>query len=285
MNIKKKQVYTFLKMSAGAAICAIGINLFIVPVNLYNGGAIGIAQIIRSLIHMDVPFDLSGILNFILNIPLFLLAYYKIGKKFFFKTLWCVIVETIFFSLVVLKAPIIEDRLTACLVGGIVSGYGVGLTLRNGACCGGLDILALYYALNVKNGTVGKLSAAVNGAIYAMCAILFDIQTAIYSLIYAVIFSFVIDKVHLQNINVSVIIFTKIDHVEDGIMKDLGRGVTKWKGAGAYTEQSTNILYTVINKYEINILKHDVLEKDPNAFIIFNDGSYVTGNLLKHFAN
>lgn len=277
----RKTIKTYFMITVGATLCALGINLFIVPVNLYNGGAIGIAQIIRTLLNLNVSFDVAGIINLMINIPLFILAYKGVSRKFFVRTLYSVIVQTILFSLVVLPTPIIDDRLTACLIGGIVSAYGVGITLRYGGSCGGIDILGVYFTSKKTNGSVGQLSGIINGSIYLVCAILFDLPTAIYSIIYAFVFSLVVDKAHYQNINVSVMIFSKVDYLQDAIMYDMKRGVTCWKGIGGYTDAETNILYTVISKYEINTLKRNILSVDPKAFIIFSEGSSVTGNLEK----
>lgn len=277
----RNDLNTYLHITLGAALCALGINLFIVPVNLYNGGAIGIAQIIRTLLNLNVSFDIAGIINLMINIPLFILAYKGVSRKFFVRTVYSLLVQTILFSFIVLDAPIIEDRLAACLIGGIITAHGVGMTLRYGSSCGGIDILGVYYTSKKPDASVGQLSGIINGIIYAICAVLFDLPTAIYSIIYACIFSLVVDKAHHQNINVSVMIFSKVDYLQDLIMFDLKRGVTCWKGIGGYTDSSTNILYTVISKYEINQLKKCILEVDPKAFIIVTEGLNVTGNLEK----
>ena len=261
---------------------------FIVPVSLYNGGVIGIAQIIRTIaseiFHLPLPqnFDISGIINFILNIPLLLVAYKSISKKFFLRTVLSVVSQTIFFTLIAIpKEPIIDDILAACLIGGIVSGVGMGITLKAGGSGGGIDILGVYFSKKYSDFSVGKLGIIINGVIYIACAVLFEIPIAIYSVIYAVFYSLIVDKIHYQNINTTVMIFTKKDNVQEKIMSEMGRGVTYWKGNGAYTEEDTAILVTVISKYEIPQIKRIIHEKDPKAFIIFNEGMSVSGNFEK----
>lgn len=283
-----KNLKTYAIIIAGAFIFAFGVNIFIVPVSLYNGGVIGIAQIIRTIaseiFHLPLPqnFDISGIINFILNIPLLLVAYKSISKKFFLRTVLSVVSQTIFFTLIAIpKEPIIDDILAACLIGGIVSGVGMGITLKAGGSGGGIDILGVYFSKKYSDFSVGKLGIIINGVIYIACAVLFEIPIAIYSVIYAVFYSLIVDKIHYQNINTTVMIFTKKDNVQEKIMSEMGRGVTYWKGNGAYTEENTAILVTVISKYEIPQIKRIIHEKDPKAFIIFNEGMSVSGNFEK----
>lgn len=286
MNNNKKNIKQYGTIIIGALLFCFGINLFISPVDLYNGGVVGVSQIIRTILVQYFPevknFEIAGIINFILNIPLLLMAYKSISKKFFIRTVVSVIAQTIFFTIIKIPStPIIDDQLAACLIGGIISGAGVGITLRAGGSGGGIDILGVYFTQKYKNFSVGKLGIIINTVIYGVCAILFELPIAIYSVIYTTFFSLIVDKIHYQNINTSAMIFTKKKNVELGIMKEMGRGVTCWKGEGAYTGEETKILVTVISKYEINQLKKIVLDKDPKAFIIFNEGMNVIGNFEK----
>lgn len=275
----------YISITIGALALVIGINVFIVPLNLYNGGTIGISQIIRSVLsiyfNIKFNFDIAGTINLFINIPLLILAYRGVSQKFFYRTIYALIVQTIFFTFIRISEPIIPDALTACLIGGIISGYGVGMILSAGGSSGGFDILGMYFVKR-KRGSVGQLSTMLNACIYVICAILFEIPTAIYSIIYSVIFSIIVDRVHFQNVKVSVLIFTKMDYLQDRIMFDLNRGCTCWKGIGGYTDAETNIIMTVISKYEINMLRRYILELDPNAFIVAQEGLQVIGNYEIH---
>ncbi|MEG0273767.1 MAG: YitT family protein, partial [Longicatena sp.] len=168
----------------------------------------------------------------------------------------------------------------ACLIGGLIGGFGIGLALKSGGSGGGLDILGVYFAKK-SNFSVGKLSIVVNALIYVCCALLFTISTAIYSIIYTACMYMMVDKIHYQNINMTAMIFTKNDKVQESILKETRRGVTYWKGAGAYTKTDTFVLMTVINKYEVSQLKKIILSIDPNALIIFNEGMSISGNFEK----
>lgn len=278
----------YLLILLGSFLFCLGLNAFIVPVHLYNGGTVGIAQIIRTLLttHANLPipanFDISGIINLILNIPLLILAFVSIGKKFFIRTVFSVITQTIFFSVILIpETPIIPDTLTACLIGGIAAGCGVGITLKAGGAGGGLDILGVYFAKKKPDFSVGKLSIYFNAFVYLACAILFELPTAIYSILYSTIYSTVVDKIHYQNINMNVIIFSKEKNLPEKIISELRRGVTHWDGVGGYTDTETHVVVTVCSKYEINQLRRVVLDADPQAFIIFNEGLQVTGNYEK----
>lgn len=285
-NTKVKKIKQYGIIIMGALLFCLGVNLFISPLGLYNGGVVGISQIIRTIIVDYFPsvknFEIAGIINFIINIPLLLIAYKSISKKFFVRTVVSVIAQTIFFTIITIPSTaIIDDPLAACLIGGIITGAGIGITLRAGGSGGGIDILGVYFTQKYKDFSVGKLGIIINTIIYGICAILFELPTAIYSVIYTTFFSLIVDKIHYQNINTTAMIFTKMKNIESGIMKEMGRGVTCWNGEGAYTGEESRILVTVISKYEINQLKRIVLEKDPKAFIIFNEGLSVTGNFEK----
>ena len=171
--------------------------------------------------------------------------------------------------------------LTACIIGGLISGVGTGLILRGGSSGGGQDIIGILCAKKYPGFSVGKIGIIMNIGVYGVCMMLFDMEVVIYSLIYATVVSLAIDKIHIQNINMSVMIFTKKLGVAKAIMEETGRGVTNWEGTGAYTKENTEILYVVISKYEVNQIKRIVQGIDPKAFMIFTEGTAVTGNFEK----
>jgi uncharacterized membrane-anchored protein YitT (DUF2179 family) len=270
----------------GSALFSASINLLIVPYKLYNPGCTGIAQVIRTVFlnitGLSFSFDIAGVINFLLNIPLYFLAYKSISKKFLLGTVISIIMQTICFSVIsVPEIPVINDILASCVIGGIFSAVGIGCTLIAGCSGGGTDILGMYASLKWKNFSVGKLTIIINTAIYLVCAILFDYQTAIYSIIYAGIFSLVLDRVHLQNIQMYCMIFTRKGEVKEKIIRQLVRGLSYWDGIGGYTNTGIEVIVTIISKYEVNQLKKLILEMDPQAFIIIMEGTRVVGNFEK----
>ncbi|MCI9052106.1 MAG: YitT family protein [Lachnospiraceae bacterium] len=285
----KEQMNKYGMVLAGAVLYSMGVNFFIVPVSLYSGGVVGISQVIRSILveycHIHFPgfIDISGIIYFLINVPLLFLAYKEISRRFFVKTVMAVGIQTLMMTLLPIPTvPILDDVLAACLTGAILCGFGAGLTLKAGGCSGGTDILGVYLTKKMKSFSVGKLNTIINFCLYAVCAVLFNISTAIYSIIYSVFMSNVTDRVHSQNIMTTAIIFTKSNQIQDAILKELNRSATLLKGIGAYTKQDVNVLITAVSKYEFDFLRRVCDEKDPHAFIINFNKVSISGNFEKH---
>ncbi|MBD5530516.1 MAG: YitT family protein [Lachnospiraceae bacterium] len=271
----------------GAAIYAAGTNLFIVPSGLYSSGVMGLCQILRTLLveYLHLSFgsvDIAGMIYYIINIPIFVVGYKKMGKKFLLKTLICVTVMSAGMA-VIPVTQIVEDTMLACVIGGIICGAGVGILLRMGASGGGMDIVGVILVKWRQDFSVGRVNLAMNLVLYSACLFLFDVETALYSVINAAVYSVAIDKLHSQNINVEVNVITKISsqELEKEVFSELGRGITKWKTVGAYTHEESHILYIMMSKYEVHQLRNIVHKYDPQAFIVINEGVHVEGNYLK----
>lgn len=277
-----------LLLSCFGGFCfALGVNLFILPLNLYNSGFMGVAQLIRTFVmetfHLSFgQTDITGIIFFIINLPICFLAYKKVGKSFFMGSMVVIVIQSMSQTLIPVPAePIISDYLTACIVGGVISGGGTGLVLLGGHSGGGQEMLGMYLTREFPRISVGTIGLILNLFVYSICLFLFDVEIVVYSLIYAVVFAIVCDKVHMQNININVLVFTKKPGVDTIIMEKTGRGVTKWEGVGAYTDEKTYILSIMISKYEIDQIKALILSKDPKAFVIFSECGEVIGNFEK----
>ncbi len=270
-----------------ALMYAVGLNLFVVPAQLYSGGLMGVCQVIRTLLvdylHMNFQsFDIAGIIYYIINIPIFITAVARMRRQFFAKTMVTVTAMTLFLS-VVPTAQVVKDNMAACVVGGIISGAGIGIVLRMASSGGGLDVVGVLLTKWKRDFSVGKVYLIVNMTLYLVCLFLFDMEIVVYSVIFAAVHSLAIDKVHTQNINVEANIITKSNNValEKAIMEEMGRGITKWTTLGAYTYEQSHMLYITLSKYEVSRLKAVVRQYDPNAFIVINEGVTVDGNFLK----
>ena len=286
---KKAEIYKLFWALFGATLYALSMNLFIVPAQLYTGGIMGFSQLLRTFLvdYLKFPFqhfDVTGIIYYIFNIPILLLSFNKIGKKFFFKTLLCVTWITVAMSIIPTPTePLLQnDLLGTCFIGGLLGGYGLGTVLKMGGSSGGMDIVGMILIKWKKNFSVGKANLLVNIILYSICILLFDIRIVIYSLIYASICSIAVDRVHDQTINVEVTIITKIDctQLNEEIFHELGRGITIWQSTGAYTQENSKVLYILLSKYEVRQLRHIVKKYDPNAFMVVNEGVYINGNYL-----
>ena len=284
----KKNLTEMAWALVGTTLFSLGVNIIITPLGLYNGGFMGMAQLIRTGLVQGLGLtflgqvDIAGIIYYIINIPLFIWAWKEMGKRFLVSSLITVSVQTVWMTFVPIpKEPIISDYLTACIIGGLVVGTGVGMVLRGRSSGGGQDIVGVVCTKKYPGFSVGKITIMMNAAIYAVCLWMFDIEIVVYSLIYTTVLAMACDRMHVQNINISAMIFTKKDGIDQAVMKEMGRGVTKWEGVGAYTNEGTHILYIMINKYEIDQIKEIIHRVDPHAFIIFNEGSSVLGNFEK----
>ena len=273
----------------GAVIHAAAINLFVVPQGFYSGGLYGVCQVIRTLLVQQfglvTPVDLAGVLYLLLNIPLLILAWRSFGRPFVIRMTVCTAVDSIALALIPSPAvPIVADPLSACLIGGICSGFACGLILTCGCSTGGLDVLGLYLSKKGSRFTVGKFSISFNAVLYAACALIFSLHTALYSVIYTVFASLFIDRAHQQNISVQMLIFTKnkSEEMRAFIIERLSRGVTLWNGRGGYTNEPLEVLCVCLNKYEVLTTQQMLREVDSNAFFIVQEGVQVGGHFERH---
>ncbi|MGN0976748.1 MAG: YitT family protein, partial [Faecousia sp.] len=227
--------------------------------------------------------DIAGIVLYIINIPLLILAYRSLGRWFFVCTLVCVTFQTIFLTFLPIPTPpILSDRLAGAIVGGVVAGYGSGLTLRNGGCGGGQDILGLYFMKKDRNFSVGKISMMVNIVVYVACALMFDLTTVVYSLIYVAVYSFVTDLTHTQNQNMAALIITTSDEVLPTIQRMTNRSATYWGGIRYYTKSDCRVIFMALSKYEAVHISQAIKQLDDHAFVTFFKVDAIVGNFSKH---
>ncbi len=282
--------FKFSKCIAGTLIFSIAINWFVVPNNLYTSGVLGFAQLIRTIIvsffNLNISIDISSIIYYMINIPLLLIAYKKISKTLFIRTLFTVTINSLFLAIIPIpEKPLIQDLLANVLIGGILGGIGVGMTLSTGSSTGGIDILGILFSRKSTKLTVGNISLVFNAVIYVACGYMYGLEIAIYSVIYSIFESIMIDKHHTQNIFSEAFIFTKT-HPQKLIYfinNELKRGATYWEAIGGYTNTKTYITYTVLSKYERMRLERHMNEFDPNAFMVGDDGVETKGLFNKYF--
>ena len=274
--------------TVGSIIFAFGMNLFIVPLVLYTAGLLGYAQVARTLLEtvggMHFQVDIANIIYYVLNIPIFFVAYRHMGKRFFVNTILYLTVYSVAASLIPIPAaPLIDDTITCTLIGALICGCGFGFTLTCGGSLGGLDIVGLAISKKVRWLTVGRFGILVNATLYIACFFLFDLPTVLYSLIYTVAFCMVTDRFHQQNINMQVMIATKApgEDVPRRLTEKLGRGVTCWEGSGAYTGDPLRVFWVCTSKYELDDLRETVYSIDPGAFFTVQQGVSIYGNYMR----
>lgn len=264
----------------GTIFIALGINMFIVHANILSGGLSGIALIIQYV--TKIP---AGYTVLILNIPLFLISFKRINKRF---TVYSFI-GTIFLSffLVITSGTkdllSINDPLVLCIYGGVLTGAGLGIVFSNYGSTGGLDIVTILIKQKYQNFQIGTISFAVSAIIVLVGAIIFGLSSALYTLICMYLTSTVMDKI-IKGFNkqkLILVISDKEDEVCKNLMDNIERGITFLYGEGAYTKKNKKILYCVVTLQQLPLLKQIVRGTDSEAFISILDVAEVEGKGFK----
>jgi uncharacterized membrane-anchored protein YitT (DUF2179 family) len=261
-------------ISVGCVIFVIGMNSVLIPGKLLSGGLVGIAMILQYLYSfLDV-----GLVYFLLNIPLVLLGWLNISRRFMLYTIF----GMAFFSLAAasIKPPVValSDPILSALLAGVICGTGAGLVLRSLGSAGGLDIIAVY--LNNRFGfQPGFVFFFVNTSVLLVGAYFFGLQIALYSIIYVYTSSRIIDAV-LTGFNRRkslMIISDRYEQIVENIYSRVNRGVTLFKAEGGYTGKEKNVIFSVTTLTELPKMKQLVYETDPEAFLVINDTLEVLG--------
>ncbi|MEJ5348767.1 MAG: YitT family protein [Desulfosoma sp.] len=258
----------------GSLIFVLGVNAVLVPQKLLSGGVVGVAVILHYLYpSVDVGhFYLLG------NIPLMVLGWFSISRRFMGYTLFGMVFFSLAASWIKVPAVPLSDPLLAAVLAGVWCGLGGGIMLRSLGSAGGLDILAIY--LNTRWGIrVGVTYMAANVMILGVGGFFFGLEKALLSVVYVYASSRVVDAV-LVGFNrrkMVLIITSQVQKVADFILNSIGRGVTFLKGMGGYSGEDREVILTIITLTELPKLKEAVFRMDPNAFVIINDTLEVLG--------
>ncbi|NLE83059.1 MAG: YitT family protein [Chloroflexi bacterium] len=282
-----EDVLDFFLCMLGGMIYSIGINTLILPFGLYIGNMTGIAKIVLELLQRYFPNlqDATGLILLAFNLPLLLIAFNSINRKFFMKTIITVVTVSAVMMFIPVKAviPGLDDMLTLAILGGILCGFGVGLSLRAGGSSGGVDILGVLITLKKPDFSVGRVSLFISLLVYAYTLFTGPPVILVYSVIFTLIYSLVVDRVHYQNVKISVMVISKNKDILQYIIDETHRSATYWGGHGAYSGADFLVINTVVSKYELLRLRRGVVELDPQAFIIENNSVNVTGYFPSHF--
>ncbi len=260
-------------VAVGACGVALSLNYFIVPNRIVDGGVAGIAILIHYLLGLP-----TGWLVLVLNIPVFLLGFRFMGKRFLFLSIWGVLVVSLALELSAGVRPVTQDLLLASLFGGLLTGVGMGIIFRSQGSLGGTDIVALI--LNGKfSFSVGQVLLAIDAAIFTVAAFLFKPELAMYAIIYMFVATRVVDYVQagLSHTKAAIIISNEPDKIARDIMTILERGVTFLNGSGAYSGENKKIIYCVVTRAELARVKEIIRENDPGAFVALSETPEVLG--------
>ncbi len=247
----------------GATLSSIGLEIFLVPNEIVDGGVVGISIMASHLSGLPL-----GMFTFVLNLPFIALGYRQIGKSFVLSTLFANICLSAGVSLLHPIPGLTHDVLLAAVFGGIINGAGVGLIIRSGGSLDGTEIVAII--LDKKSSmSIGEIVMTFNVFILSGAGFIYGWDRAMYSLIAYYIAFKVIDVV-VEGIDESkavMIISDKSAEITDAVTARLGRGVTLLDGTGGYSKIPATVIYVVVSRLELAKLKSIVLGKDPNALI------------------
>ncbi|MFJ7725826.1 YitT family protein [Neobacillus sp. NPDC097160] len=274
---KRKIFQRILLITLGAILMSVGLEIFLVPNNVIDGGITGISIMLSYMTGWKL-----GIFLFILNIPFFFIGYKQIGKTFALSTLYGIIILSIGTTLLHPVPAFTQDILLATVFGGIVLGIGVGLVIRYGGSLDGTEILAILFN-NKLPFSVGEIIMFFNLFILGSAGFVFSWDRAMYSLIAYFVAYKTID-VTITGLDESKSVWIISDNarqIGDAIMNRLGRGVTYINGEGAYSGDDKKVIFCVINRLEEAKLKEIVTENDDSAFLAVADIAEVRGGRFK----
>jgi uncharacterized membrane-anchored protein YitT (DUF2179 family) len=247
----------------GAVLASIGLEIFLIPNNIIDGGITGISIMVSSLTKLPL-----GMFIFVLNLPFFIIGYRQIGKTFALSTILSVSALSLGVSYLHPIPGITNDTLLATVFGGIILGVGVGLIIRNGGSLDGTEIVAIILDKRIPF-SIGEIVMFFNLFILGSSGFIFGWDRAMYSLIaYFIAFKAIDITVDgIDEAKAITIISEKHKDIAEAIKARLGRGITLLDGKGGYSGIATDVIYVVVSRLEIAKLKGIVHGFDEKALV------------------
>ncbi|WP_264738215.1 YitT family protein [Cytobacillus firmus] len=270
-----KEIRQLIMITIGAVIAAAGLEFFLVPNNILDGGVIGLSIIAAELTGMTM-----SIFLIVLNLPFLYIGFRKIGMKFTIHTLYGVIVLSASTAYLHHFEPVTNDLFLATVIGAVILGTGVGLVIRTGGALDGSEIIAILVSKK-RPVSVGQFIMIVNVFIFILAAFLvFSWETAMYSIITYYIAYKMIDIVveGMEELKSVTIISDMPEEISAELMKQLGRGMTYIQGQGVFTGEPKRIIYTIVTRIELSTLRSIVEDIDPNALVAIENIADVSGS-------
>lgn len=269
----------------GSLVYGIGTYVFVVPANIAPGGASGIALMVNFVTGLPV-----GILTLVLNVPLLVLAWFYLSKKFAISTALTTALCSFVLDFVVpfIVPAYSGDRLLCSLYGGVLVGAGMALIFLAGSTTGGTDILGYILQKKRPHMSIGRALMIVDGVILGVSIFVFgNIEAALFGLISLYVQTKVIDTIIYGGEvgSMATIITANPDDIASKVIYELDRTATLIPAKGAYSRMDTNVLLCTVRKSQFSRLKKIVYEADPNAFVMVTDTSEVFGLGFKDFTD
>ena len=277
-----QKIQDFIFIVLGITIAGVALKLFLVPNHFFDGGITGISLLIHEVYHFNL-----GMVILVLNLPLIIVSYYSIGKRFAVRTLFSVMLLGVCLLLIPNYA-MTADKLLISIFGGAFLGIGVGLIMRTGAALDGIEVLAVY-TLKRTSFTITEIILGINIIIFTLAGFRFGIETALYSVLTYFTATRCIDYVveGLQAYTGVTIVSGKSEAIKYQLVNKLGRGITVYKGERGFlpgkfdVSADCDIIFTVITRLELRKLKNLVYDVDPKAFVFANTIREASGGIIK----
>ena len=261
----------------GSLLFSLGFDLFLLPHELNAGGVSGLSMVIHKLI----PFVSVGVLQIIINLPLFLFGGLKIGKKFFVGSLLGMATSSLFIDLFAALPVPQTEPLLGLIYGSLLCGAGIGVVFASGTSTGGSDILVRLLKLRLRKVPVGQICLCIDLAVAVLTGLVFgDVTKTLYTGVTVFLTTKIMDAViyRFDYSKVALIVTAKYEEVAKTVGEKLSRGTTYLYGEGAYTGKQTKVVLTAIKRQQLAELKELVTDIDPNAFIILQEAHQVLGD-------
>lgn len=278
-----RSALALFELIAGCAILALGFNIFLEPNDINAGGLTGLAMVL----HRVFGFGSIGLFIFLMNLPLFIISGYKIGKKFFLGSLLGMGLSSVFIDLFAFIPAPQTEPLIGALYGGVVCGLGLGLAFLSGASTGGSDIAVRLLKRRYQNVPIGTISICFDACVIVIAAVVFGkFSVALYSGIAIYVSGLVVDAVvyHFDYSKVALIITKKHEQVAAEIDRQLDRGATYLRGEGSFTREEMLVVLTAVKRHQVSDLKRLVMEVDPDAFVIMQEAHQVLGDGFSRYS-
>lgn len=269
MKFIKSEYKNLFYITIGTLIMIIGVNLFLTPAGIYTTGILGLSQEISSVIdHFLGTGDLSPIIYWLLNVPIILLGWFKVGKKFTLRTFYAITLISLFSQFIPNDIVLISDQTLAVITSALFMGTGIGLTLKYGASTGGTDILAVYLSLT-KGKAFGPFNLLLNSIVIVIAISLTrNFTIGVLMLISIYIIGLVIDKVHNSHEKISLFIVTSNPQaIRDAIFATTPHTCTIIDSIGGRDYHKSNIVMVTLSKAELYRFVEDIKAVDEKAWI------------------
>lgn len=280
ININKSGIDRFIRIIVGTGLFAFAVKCVYDPCGLVIGGFSGIAIIIRKITQSIIPGGVPlGITTFILNLPVFIIAWIKIGKKFVMRSIVATFLVSVWLMLIPDYSLTGKDYMLTAIAGGILAGSGLGIVLSTGTTTGGTDMVAALLNRHFTQYSIPMIMVFIDLVIVFSSVWLFGSTSAIYAIVSLYIQGKISDTLVL-GVHFAKSVYIITDSPKDiakEVMEELQRGITCLDVKGMYTGNNKNMLFCVVSKKEIAKLKAIVNKYDRHAFVIVSDAKEVLG--------